>query len=136
MFTSVLFLDTDWFQPVALGIEEKLIRESQMAVSSKFSTSGVANVRLNFKTLHHRNTTTVVRYGGWLAALADNDPWFQVDFVANATVSAILTQGLDNGSSWVTKYAVAYGYNKFNLKNYSVNGQIKVQIIVLNNTVV
>ena len=98
-----------------------------MAASSKFSTSGVANVRLNLKTLYHTNTTTVTRYGGWIAALSDNDPWFEVDFIANATVSAISTQGLDNGSSWVTKYAVAYGHNKHNLQNYSVNGEMKVQ---------
>ena len=103
-----------------------------MAVSSKFSTSGVANVRLNLKKIRKitaRNTTIVVRYGGWVAAMADNDPWFEVDFIANATVSAILTQGLDNGTSRVTKYAVAYGYNKLNLQNYSVDGKMKVQII-------
>ena len=102
-----------------------------MAVSSKFSTSGVANVRLNLKTLRKvaARNTTIVRYGGWVAAMADNDPWLEVDFIANATVSAILTQGLDNGTSRVTKYAVAYGYNKLNLQNYSVEGKMKVQII-------
>ena len=105
-----------------------------MAGSSNFPSSGVANARLNLKTLHNANTTTVVRYGGWIAALSDNDPWFEVDFIANATVSAISSQGLDNGSSWVTKYGVAYGYNKYNMHNYSVNGQIKVNTLKNNIT--
>ena len=105
-----------------------------MAGSSNFPSSGVANARLNLKTLHNTNTTTVVRYGGWIAALSDNDPWFEVDFIANATVSAISSQGLDNGSSWVTKYGVAYGYNKYNMHNYSVNGQIKVNTLKNNIT--
>ena len=126
-------VDTDWFHPVALGIEDNLILDSQMAISSYYSTSGAGNARLNLKTLHENvdtNTTVIVRYGGWIAAEDDNDPWFQVDFIANATISSIFTQGLENETFWVTKYAVAFGYNRDRLQNYSINGQVKVTIFV------
>ena len=126
-------VDTDWFQPVALGIEDSLILDSQMAISSYYSTSGAGNARLNLKTLHENvdtNSTVIVRYGGWIAAEDDNDPWFQVDFIANATISSIFTQGLENGTSWVTKYSIAFGYNRDRLQNYSINGQVKVTIFV------
>ncbi len=118
-------VDTDWFQPVALGIEDGLILDSQMTVSTQYSTSGAGNARLNEKTLRE-NGIIVSRYGGWVAAKEDSNPWFEVDFILNATISSIFTQGLENSSSWVTKYSVAFGYNNDRLQSYAVNGQVKV----------
>ena len=123
---------TDWLDPFALGMENNMILDSQMAVSSQYSISIASNARLNLKTLRHNidaNTTKIVRYGGWIAAEDDNEPWFQVDFIANATVSAITTQSLDNGTmpSQITEYSVAFGYNmRDNLENYSIDGKLKV----------
>ncbi len=119
-------IDTDWFQPDALGIEDGLILDSQTAVSTQYSTSGAGNARLNKKTL--RENGIIVRYGGWVAAKEDSNPWFEVDFIANATISSIFTQGLENSTSRVTKYSVAFGYNKSRLQNYTVDGQVKVLI--------
>ncbi len=100
-----------------------------MAVSTQYGTSGAGNARLNRKTLHkngNTNSTTIARYGGWVATEEDSNPWFEVDFIANATISSIFTQGLENSTSWVTQYAVAFGYNKDRLQNYTINGQLKV----------
>ena len=128
------FVATDWFDPVALGMEDRMILDSQLTASSQYSISVASNARLNLETLRENideNTTKIVRYGGWIAAEDDNQPWFQVDFIANATISAIITQALDNGtmSSRITKYAVAFGYNIMDsLQNYSINAQVKVII--------
>ena len=107
-----------------------MIRDSQIFVSSRFSiSSGEGNARLNLKTIRTNiapNISTIVKYGGWVAASDDTDPWIQVDFIANAEITAIFTQGLDNNASWVAKYVVEFGYDEENLKNYSVNGQVKV----------
>ena len=150
------FLDTDWFDPVALGMESRLIVDSQLAVSSfkDSKTSGPGQARLNVNattqsisttSLHisaynatmnvTTNITTVetsyVRHGGWIAADDDNDPWFQVDFRTNVTVTALVTQGLDSGIGWVTKYTLAYGYDKDDLQDYNVDGEIKVMFYVI-----
>ncbi|XP_028408770.1 uncharacterized protein LOC114531336 isoform X2 [Dendronephthya gigantea] len=127
-----LYVATDWFDPIALGMENKMILDSQLAVSSQYSISVASNARLNLETLRENideNTTKIVRYGGWVAAEYDNEPWFEVDFKVNVTISAIITQSLDNGtmSSRITKYAVAFRYNKMNSwQNYSIDGQVKV----------
>lgn len=139
-------------------MESRLIVDSQLAVSSfkDSKTSGPGQARLNVNAttqsisttrLHiiaHNatmnettNTTTVetsyVRHGGWIVADDDSDPWFQVDFRTNVTVTALITQGLDSGIGWVTNYTLAYGYDKDDLQdyNYNVDGEIKVMFYVI-----
>ena len=145
--------DTDWFEPVALGMESRLIINSQLVVSSfNDSTSGPDKARLNVNAttqsitttrLHitaynatmnvTMNVTTVntfyVEHGGWIAADDDKDPWFQVDFRTNATVTALVTQGLDSGIAWVTNYTLAYGQDSDHLEDYMIDGKVKVCLI-------
>ena len=145
------FKDTDWFEPTALGMESRLIVDSQIAVSSsKDITSGSRMARLNVKaTILSISTTTTkvtafnatmnitnnvttlntsyVRHGGWIAAINDTNPWFQVDFRTNVTVTALLLQGLDSGVAWVTKYFLASGYESGVLQNYTVDEKVKVR---------
>ena len=102
-----------------------------MAVSSHYSIAEAGNARLNLKTLHENgpsNSSIIRRYGGWVAAQEDKNPWFQIDFIANATISSIFTQGLENATSWITKFSVSFGYSKDMLQNYTVNGQVKVMV--------
>ena len=147
-------VDTDWFNPVALGMESRLIVDSQLAVSTfNDSTSGPDQARLNVNsttqsistTRQHitafnatmnvtNNITTVntyyVRHGGWIAADDDNDPWFQVDFRTNVTVTALVIQGLDSGIAWVTKYSLAYGHGRYDMQDYKVDGRVKVKFLL------
>ena len=154
--TTIVYLaDTDWFDPVALGMESRLIVDSQLAVSTfKDSTSGPEQARLNLNATTQsisivslnisafnatmnitRNMTTLITsyvyHGGWIAAENDNDPWFQVDFRTNATVTALITQGLDSGIAWVTAYSLAYGHDRDDLQDYKVDGRIKVMFFVM-----
>ncbi|XP_028418372.1 lactadherin-like [Dendronephthya gigantea] len=94
--------DDDWFYSLPLGMKNNLILDSQInASSSRFYTSGAGNGRLNLTTIPN------VRHGGWIAADGDKNPWFQVDFITNVTVSALLVQGLSGTAYGVTKYTIA-----------------------------
>lgn len=146
----MIAVDTDWFNSAALGVESRLIQDSQFIVSSKKdSISGpdygrlnenattqsvstttlhasafnaTANITMNMTTVN----TTYVRHGGWIAAEDDHNPWFQIDFRTNVTITAIRTQGLDSRAGWVTRYKLNYGYDGDEFLNYNVNGQEKV----------
>ena len=83
------------------------------------------NVTMNVTTVD----TFLVEHGGWIAADDDSDPWLQVDFRTNVTVTALATQGLDSGIAWLTNYTFAYGQHRDNLEDYKVDGKVKVCII-------
>ena len=114
----ILCKETDWFDPVPLGMQDGMIVDSQIAASSsKYFLSGASNARLNL---------TETTYGGWIAADQDSDPWLQVNFISNVTVTGIATQGLEDGQHWVNNYTVVFGYDRDSLNDYKVNGAIKV----------
>ena len=95
------FVD-DWFHSRALGMQNKVILDSQINVSSsKYYTSGAGNGRKDLKTISN------VRHGGWIAANGDKTPWFQVDFITNVTVSMLIVQRLSGTTDGVTKYTIA-----------------------------
>ena len=94
------FVD-DWFYPRPLGMQSKVILDSQINISSsKYYISGAGSGRKNLTTIPN------VRHGGWIAADGDKNPWFQVDFITNVTVSIFLVQGLSGTADGVTKYTI------------------------------
>ena len=82
------------------------------------------NITSNITTVN----TSYIRHGGWMAATDDTNPWFQVDFRTNVTVTALVLQGLDSDMGWVTKYTLAYGNENDFLQDYNVDGRVKVSI--------
>ena len=117
----LLHLDNDWFDRVALGMKSGLILDSQItASSSNSSVAGAWNGRLDITTINN------VRYGGWIAADYDNDPWLEVDFISNVTVSAIATQGLEGGQQWVKSFTVNFGYKRNVKHNFKIDRETKV----------
>ena len=151
--TFVYCVDTDWFEPVALGMESRLIINSQLVVSSfndsrsgpdkarlnvNATTQSISTTRLHITAFNATMNTTMnvttadtfyVEHGGWIAADNDNDPWLQVDFRKKVTITAVVTQGLDSGIAWVTNYTLAYGQDKDHFEDYEVNGKVKVCLI-------
>ncbi len=117
----------DWFDSYDLGMESRFILDAQITTSSAkcFRSSG-SKARLNSKT----NTNST---GGWIAADYDTNPWLQVDFLANVTLTSIVTQNLEGETSRVTKFTVAYGHRSENLNSYTQNGSIKVLDVVFNS---
>ena len=103
-------------------MENGFIFDAQITTSSaKDIGSGGNKARLNLLT----NTST----GGWIAGDYDTNPWLQVDFIANITLTSIVTQGLEGETSRVTKFTLAYGYVPMNLNNYFQSGSIKVVVV-------
>ncbi len=97
-----------------------LIRASQITASSSKYLASAANGRLHLQSIEN------VRRGGWIPSHDDDDPWLQVDFVANVTVTAIATQGCSTEQHWVKDYTVAFGYDRNVLEEYKVGGVVKV----------
>ncbi|XP_028407274.1 uncharacterized protein LOC114529904, partial [Dendronephthya gigantea] len=112
--------DSTWRHSDALGIENLSILDSQLtASSSQYYNATASNARLNLKT-------TLSSYGAWIAAKNDNNPWLQVDFITNVTITAIATQGLDGGQHWVKEYSIGFGPDNVLFTNYEENGKTKI----------
>ena len=108
----------------------RLILDFQLSVSSsKYSRSDGDKGRLNQNYTFNTNTSEVQSYGGWIAADDDSNPWLQVDFITNVTVSGIATQGEDAGVAWVKSYQISYGDRKHFLADYHEDGLVKVRRI-------
>ena len=106
----------------------RLILDFQLSVSSsKYSRSDGDKGRLNQNYTFNTNTSEVESYGGWIAADDDSNPWLQVDFITNVTVSGIATQGEDAGTAWVKSYEICYGDHKHMLADYQEDAREKVK---------
>ena len=121
-------LDTILRESIPLGMENGLILDSQLSASSEkyYYISGAASGRLNSETVPNE------RHGGWIAADDDSAPWLQVDFIINATITAIITQGLDTGGNYVKEYTVTFNNSKTGMQNYigKSTGQVTVRRII------
>ena len=109
------FLLDTIIQSFPLGMENGLIMDSQLNASSEkyYYFSGAASGRFNSKTMPNH------RLGGWIAAEDDTAPWFQVNFINNATITAIVTQGLETGENYVKEYTVAFNSSETGFQNYT-----------------
>ena len=96
-------------------MENGLILDSQLSASSErfHHFSGAASARLNSQTVLDG------KYGGWVATEDDYDLWFQINFISNTTVTAIVTQGLDIGINYVKEYTVAFGSSEREIQDYA-----------------
>ena len=108
-------------------MENGLIMDSQLSASSEkyYYFSGAASGRFNSKTMPNH------RLGGWVAAEDDTAPWFQVNFIHNATITAIVTQGLDTGESYVKEYTVSFNSSERGFQNYTVRSPGVPEVRVL-----
>ena len=107
--------------PQALGLQSYLLRGAQLTSStSKNQATRAVNARLGL--------TAVVgeRTGAWIALDTDSQPWLRVDFTANVTLTAILTQGREDAEEWVTSYEISFSIESTNYEYYKENGITKV----------
>ena len=125
----MLFSDTDLPESIPLGMKNGLILDSQVSASSEkyYYFSGAASGRFNLTTIPN------VQSGGWIAADDDTEPWFQVNFIINTTVTAILTQGQDDGQNYVKEYTVMFFNGEGGLQDYigKSTGLVTVRGILL-----
>ena len=59
----------------------------------------------------------------WLKSENDSNPWFQVDFLENTTVSEIATEAFN---SWVKTYTLSYSNDGTNFEEHQEDGITKV----------
>ncbi|XP_028416914.1 EGF-like repeat and discoidin I-like domain-containing protein 3 [Dendronephthya gigantea] len=107
-------IDNDWENSFPIGMESRLILDAQLsASSSKSSSFAAANARLN---------STNPSVGGWMPAEDDLDPWLQVDFIGETTVTAIRIQMVIPSFAEATSFNVSYGNNESSLVKCRENG--------------
>ena len=115
-------------ESIPLGMENGLILDSQLSASSaKYSYySSATRGRLNSTN----GTLASERYSGWIAADNDHAPWFQVDFLSNVTVTAMVTQGLASGESYVKEFTVDFNSSEGGHQDYIRKNDVGVEASV------
>ena len=104
-------------------MKHRLILESQIrASSSKFLKTEANYGRLDWPTVPNG------QHGGWIAADYDSHPWFQVDFIINATVSLLSVQGLPSTDHGVTLYTISSGDDGEAFSGYKISKQSTAKV--------
>ena len=98
-------------------MENGQIEDDQIRASSEVDNGHAAvNGRLNL----------IRGVGAWLAKGGDENPWLQVDFLENTTVTAISTQGRHDSLQFVKSYTVSYSNDGTSFKFCEESGEVKV----------
>jgi hypothetical protein len=105
-------------------MENFQITDSQLSASSEYRNElGAGAGRLNYYTSN-------VKGGSWCPADADQNRWFQVDFLRTLKVTGLATQGRHRWPEWVTKYTLSYKQENDNddveFQLYKQQGEVKV----------
>ena len=101
----------------SLGMENRLIKDAQITVSSEFSSNNAAiQARLNFKAGGGKK-------GAWSARSNDGNQWIQVALGSYTKLTGIATQGRNEVDQWVTKYQLQYSDDGVNFHYYKESGQ-------------
>ncbi|XP_078344114.1 lactadherin-like [Oculina patagonica] len=104
---------------IQLGMQNKQIPDSSLSASSVLTIAdGYQNGRLHLQAGGGL-------MGAWIPAINDANPWLQVDFNAERQVTAIATQGRENGDYWVMTYTLSYSSDGNNYTHYQQEGVTK-----------
>ena len=112
--------------PKALGFEEGIIKDSQIAASSEYNQALTAkNGRLNFQGQAGRSAA-------WAAKSNDDQQWLQVDLQYQVVLTGISSQGKTNCEckQWVKSYTVSCSNNGTYFNDFKQNGDIKVWMLM------
>ena len=97
-------------------MESRLIKDSQITASSQWDGNHAAvQGRLNF-------LAGGGKAGGWSARKNDVKQWIQVDFLSDAEITRVVTQGRNAYNQWVTKYKLQYSSDGVNFHFYHLPG--------------
>ena len=109
----------DCASPGALGLENGNIEDSQILKSTAKENYLKNYGRLNFENGVH---------SGWLHDVNDNDPWFGINFIKDALVSGVATQGgAHNSDMWMETFEMSYSVDEINFAFYTFANKTKVQ---------
>jgi hypothetical protein len=109
-------------EPIPLGMENKQIKDHQINASSELYDAkypdryAAANGRLQ--------ATMYSRHSAWIGE-ANVNQWFEVNFIYNTTVKAIMTQGRRDYDRWVKYYQIKYRNHTSELEDYKLNPEVE-----------
>ena len=107
-------------KPMALGLENREIKNSQMTVSTALKNSNnlADEARINVGN-------------GWCTS-NDHSPYITIDLGSMVTVTSIATQGgmVQNKTYFTSKYAVQFGYTNSVWYNYFEMNEAKVSYLL------
>ena len=100
------------------------IPDSSLTASTSYSASamGPANGRLHFQSKSGQ-------YGAWAVSTNDQFQWFQVDFGNYAEITALATQGRQDGNWWVKTYSLSFSHDGVFFEDYQENNTKKVSTL-------
>ena len=112
--------------PKALGLEEGIVKDSQITASSQRNQLYAAkNARLNFQG-------RVGRKAAWIAKSNNDQEWLQVDLQHEVDLTGVSSQGRHGCTynQWVESYTVSHSNNGRYFIDFKQNGDIKVWILM------
>ena len=111
---------------MSLGLEDGRIRDAAMSASTSYNSNHAARLgRLNL-------VAKSGKAGAWFSKVDNNKQWLQIDLGRPTTVTKIATQGRQDGSHWVTSYALSYSLTSSYWVQYTVRGKKKVIPLSIN----
>ena len=91
----------------ALGMQNGQIPDSAITASS--SANAVSHAP-SIGRLHFLSSGSG-KYGSWAAGANNVNQWFQVDFGGWTKITAVATQGRQDGNQWVKSYSLQFSYD-------------------------
>ena len=109
-----------------LGMQNNQIPDSALSASTSYNVSsmGPRNGRLYFQAKSGK-------YGAWATSRNDKFQWFGVDFGSYAKVTALATQGRQDGAWWVTSYSLSFSHDDVFFEDYKENNVKKVCDVIV-----
>ena len=112
---------SDCSHPRPLGMENGYIKDHQLTASSHALTSCCTAARARLEI------GVIALHDSWIPTSIDTDPWLRVDFIANTSVSGIMTQGSKFYDAWVINYTLSYSKDSEIFRDYLENNATKVK---------
>lgn len=122
IFTATSLVSvSDCSHPRPLGMENGYIKDRQLTASSNGLSSccAAARARLEIEANFLQDS--------WAADNLDTEPWLRVNFIANTSVSGIMTQGSRSFDAWVINYTLSYSTDGEIFQDYLENNAAKVK---------
>ena len=115
--SNFIFLCTAVPCTASLGMENRLIKDTQITASSEWDSNHASiQARLNFKAGGGKQ-------GAWSARSNDANQWIQVALERYTKLTGIATQGRNGANQWVTKYQLQYSDDGVIFYYYKAPGQ-------------
>ena len=91
----------------ALGMQNGQIPDSAITASSSYNAISYAPYvgRLHFLSAGSG------KCGSWTAGVKNVNQWFRVDMGSWTKISAVSTQGRQDGNQWVKSYSLSFSYD-------------------------